>query len=307
MSNPPRKHHFIPQFWIKRFAADDGKIWVYDRNDGSIKPRSPKAVMQLFNLYTLEPSGVDDTTLESIELDRIDREGNAAFDRVLNGDYTNDTKEELATFLAAQIMRDPETILSYPSKAQNFTLSLLEIFDDDDYATFLTAWTNHFPDIKIDKEEYDYIRSLNLKGAEDQLEQIILALDEVGGLPELPFTDIIRNTSGRDKCRNALLALDWKLKINTNGDFILGDTGILFQKGMIANGAKAPLSRSASLDLLPSASPADGITLSTAAEYEVKAINFESATRSRRWMVGNSSTILDGLKSQISGNGFAQG
>jgi hypothetical protein len=26
MNNPPRKHHFVPQFWIKRFVAPDGTL-----------------------------------------------------------------------------------------------------------------------------------------------------------------------------------------------------------------------------------------------------------------------------------------
>jgi hypothetical protein len=112
MSNPPRVHHFVPQFWIKKFAGGDGRIWAFDKDDGLIKARSSRKLMQLFNLYTVQPSGLDDTTLETVDLNKVDTDGGAAFDRVLKGDRTQAAKEELATFFAAQIMRDPATVTS---------------------------------------------------------------------------------------------------------------------------------------------------------------------------------------------------
>lgn len=85
MNEKPRTHHFVPQFWIKRFSSKDDKLWAYDWNDDRIKERSPKKLMQITNLYTLQPENLDDTTLETVDLGKIDREGNAIFDRVLNG------------------------------------------------------------------------------------------------------------------------------------------------------------------------------------------------------------------------------
>lgn len=33
--------------------------------------------MQIFNLYTVEPDGIDDTSLESVDLGEVDRKGDA--------------------------------------------------------------------------------------------------------------------------------------------------------------------------------------------------------------------------------------
>jgi hypothetical protein len=85
VTNPPRVHHFVPQFWIKKFAAADDKLWSYDSKDDRISERSSRQLMQVFDLYTIQPSGVDDTTLETVDNNKIDNDGSMIFDRILNG------------------------------------------------------------------------------------------------------------------------------------------------------------------------------------------------------------------------------
>jgi hypothetical protein len=298
MNNPPRHHHFVPQFWIKRFAARDGKIWAYDWNDDRIKVRSPKALMQLINLYTVQPHGLDDTTLETVDLGKVDREGNVAFDRVLKGDDSEAAKNELASFLSAQIMRDPKTVVSYNPKAQELTLSLLETFDAPDYQTFARKWSERFSGTHIERNEFDYIRSLGLKDSEDALEKIIDALGSTGGLPELPFTDVVRSPDGRNVLRDQLLKFNWSLKTDVNAGFVLGDTGVLYERGVLANGLKVPLSSSAALHLTPAANPTPRISTMPATQPEVEALNLESAARARQWIVGEPS-LLENLKRHV--------
>jgi Protein of unknown function (DUF4238) len=303
MNNPPRVHHFIPQFWIKRFAAKDGKIWSYDCNDGCVRARSAKAVMQFFNLYTVQPAGVDDTTLETDNLGKIDQEGNAAFDRVLNGDCSEVTRKDLASFFAAQIMRDPETVASYKPKAQALALSLLGAFDAPDYPTFAAEWSARYPGASIEQSEYDHIRSLGQRGAENAVDRIITALDERGGLPELPFTDVVRSAEGRDLLRDLLLKFNWLMRTSVSGGFILGDFGVLYERRAIAQGVKMPLSSSAALFLTPAAKPASGISIVAARQHEVDNLNIESAALARRWLIGEPSSLKK-WKSQLSSGGF---
>jgi hypothetical protein len=298
MNNPPRVHHFVPQFWIRRFASADGKIWAYDWNDDRVRDRSSKALMQIFNLYTVQPDGADDTTLEAVDLGEVDRKGNAAFDRVLNGDHSEAAKVELAAFISAQIMRDPETIVSYNPKAQELTLSLVEVFDAPDYPAFARKWAEDFPGAEIKEEEYDHIRSLGLKSTENALEEIINALDASGGLPELPFTDLVRSPDGRSVFHSRLLMFDWLLKTDNKSSFILGDLGVLYQREALSDGLKLPLSRSVALYLAPAANPSVGISTMPATPPEVDALNLEGAARARRWMVGEPS-VLENLKRQV--------
>jgi hypothetical protein len=253
--------------------------------------------MQLFNLYTVQPSGLDDTTLETVDLNRIDSAGAAAFDRVLQGDHSEFAKEELALFFAAQIMRDPATVTSYNPKGQEVTLALLEAFDAPDYQSFSQHWSARFPGSHIEESEYNHIKSFALKDAENALEQIIVALDTTEGLPELPFTDIVRSPDGRNVVHDRLLNLEWFLKTTSNAGFVLGDMGVLLDKGKLWS-LRTPLSNSTALHLLPSESPAPRIAVSVAAQHEIESLNLESAARARRWLVGEKS-LLAILQAQV--------
>jgi len=300
LSDKPRKHHFVPQFWIRRFSGVDGKLWAYDHQTGRISTRSSKQLMQIFNLYTIDPSGFDDTTLETVDLNKIDAQGSVIFDRVLKGDYSQEAKEELASFLSAQVLRDPGVVTSYNPKAQELTLGLLDAFEAPDFITFNQAWQARFPGAFVTENEFEHLKSLGLRGAENALDKIITGLDATEGLPELPFTDVVRSPDGRKIVQDRLLSLDWTLKTDPSGRFILGDTGALYDHGDMQS-LCVPLARDSALFLKSSESPKAVISEVSAADHDVENINLESAARSRRWIVGDQ-TELDRLKSQVGCN-----
>lgn len=297
MNDKPRNHHFVPQFWIRRFAGTDGKLWAYDHDNGRIGERSSKQLMQIFNLYTVQPSGADDTKLETVDLNRTDSEGSAVFDRILKGDVTQPAKEAFASFLAAQVLRDPDIVTSYNPRAQELTLNLLAAFDAPDFDTFREAWEAKYPGTSVTEAEFNHIHSLSLQGAENALEAIIAALDDSDGLPELPFTDAVRSPDSRNIIRDHLLSLDWVLKTDAAGRFILGDTGVVYNNGAMQT-LSAPLSRGAALFLTPSNRPIPGISPVSAADHDVTNLNIEIAARARRWIVGEQ-TELQRLRSQV--------
>ena len=305
MTNKPRLHHFVPQFWIKKFASADGKLWGYEWHDDRVKHRSSKAVMQIFDLYTLQPSGADDTSLESNELSKVDTQGARTFDRVLNGDRSEAVKADLASFLAVQIMRDPDTLSSYRPRTQELTLHLLNALTAKDYASFSACFEKLFPGADIKESEYNDIRGLGQAGAEQEINNIITSLDAKGGIPELPFTDLIRSSSGRDIIGQALLSLDWEIKTDANEGFILGDAPVLFEKGAFRSGLRVPLSKTTALYLAPTAKSSSGIASASAKSFEVEALNYESAARTRSWLVGDH-TRLERTKNQVSARGFPE-
>ncbi len=301
MNNKPRIHHFVPQFWIKKFISTDGKLWGYEWNDDRIKQRSSKAMMQVFDLYTIQPGGVDDTSLETNELGVIDTAGANAFDRVLSGDRGEPARLDLATFLAAQIMRDPGTLASYRPRTQEYALALLGAVDAQDYASFAAALAAQFPGADIREDEFDHI--LALSTAERDFDSIISALDAAGGFPALPFTDLIRDPKGRDIVRNALLGLDWQIRTDANAGFILGDAAVLYEKSDLGSGLRTPLSKTTALYLKPSQTPRQGIASSIAKPFEVDDLNYESAARARLWLVGEQARI-DEVRTQVTARGL---
>lgn len=301
MNKKPRVHHFVPQFWIKKFTSADGRLYGFEWNDDRIKQRSSKAMMQVFDLYTTQPGGVDDTSLETDELGEIDADGAKAFDRVLSGDISEPARLDLSTFFAAQIMRDPGTLASYRPRTQEYALALLGAITAPDYATFAATLAAQFLGADIRQDEFDHIRTSPT--AEQDVDNIISALDAAGGMPELPFTDVIRDPNGRNIVRKALLTLDWQIKTDVNSGFILGDAGVLFEKSDLGAGLRTSLSKTTALYLTPSQTPRQGITTAIAKSFEVDDLNYECAARARIWLVGEEAR-MEAVRKQVTARGL---
>ncbi|MDX8574604.1 MULTISPECIES: DUF4238 domain-containing protein [Elizabethkingia] len=68
-----KRHHYIPQFLIKRFADEDNMLYLYDKEKGTFakEKRSPKSVFFEMNRNTLDFGGTLNDNLEKLyaELD----------------------------------------------------------------------------------------------------------------------------------------------------------------------------------------------------------------------------------------------
>lgn len=108
----PRKHHYVPQLLLRRFAAWGGTLWIYDLERTEIYPAQSKSAGFVRDLYSrMGPDGnPDHAYIENLMAERVDKPGNAAIRRLL-------AKEDLFTmgppwndfliFVAAQLQRTP--------------------------------------------------------------------------------------------------------------------------------------------------------------------------------------------------------
>ena len=63
----PRLHHYVPQFYLRRFTGADGKLWVWDKITDRTFPTTPKAIAAETDFYWLhefEQAGLDPLTME---------------------------------------------------------------------------------------------------------------------------------------------------------------------------------------------------------------------------------------------------
>lgn len=63
-----KRHHYIPQFLIKRFAAEDGKLFLYNKETGRFakERQSSKSVFFEMNRNTIELDGIPYDYLEQL-------------------------------------------------------------------------------------------------------------------------------------------------------------------------------------------------------------------------------------------------
>lgn len=142
--NKPRKHHFIPQFYLRRWASD-GQIWRFIRPNGETskvhgKRVYPAATGWQRDLYTY-PSPEDENlaaTIESQFLQVIDTRGAEAFECLNSGrPFSVERKVGLIQFLLAMMHRTPGRI-------QWLTAKLHEELENDGCFDFPDDMVHHY-------------------------------------------------------------------------------------------------------------------------------------------------------------------
>lgn len=53
MSNSPKKHHFVPEFYQKGFLSEDGELYAYKKTYGSLKSWTPSQILYKEHLHTI--------------------------------------------------------------------------------------------------------------------------------------------------------------------------------------------------------------------------------------------------------------
>ena len=57
-------HHFVPQFYLRRFTDSDGLLWVYDKDDDRVFSATPRSLATERGFYTLPDFFPDPALLE---------------------------------------------------------------------------------------------------------------------------------------------------------------------------------------------------------------------------------------------------
>jgi pimeloyl-ACP methyl ester carboxylesterase len=65
--NGPKLHHYVPQFYLRRFVGPDGNLWIWDKTKDRAFASSPASVAaetQFYRLHDFEAVGHDPLTME---------------------------------------------------------------------------------------------------------------------------------------------------------------------------------------------------------------------------------------------------
>jgi hypothetical protein len=108
-AKPPRKHHYVPVFYQKKFANPDGLLWVYDRQMGTFKELHPDVVCCKRDLYSLKrESGETDTRMETKVLGLVDALGSEGMRQLeAEAGFSAEAAQQVAFFMAFQWTRLP--------------------------------------------------------------------------------------------------------------------------------------------------------------------------------------------------------
>lgn len=275
-------------------------VWAYDHVKQTVTWRSTKTTMQERDLYTVDPNGVVDTSLEETELLSIDDDGAKVLDAVISGDRSETSRQALASFLAVGLLRTPAMVGRYNHLTRELVLQLLEAPTASDYASFLeSVRTKGHAGINISEPDFQTLRGMPSDKLEKWVEKHLTQLAQPTGDLELPHTDAIRDPSGIQFIVGALLSLEWTIAHAKSGGLVLGDMGPVYEHSNLGSGLRAPLSPHYALIAFPRSSPRQGLQSIEWQPYEVAGLNAESAARASRWLIASDKAILESLTGQL--------
>lgn len=105
--------HYVPEFYLKHFLADDNKVfYVYNREDNSITPQTPKSTLAIVDYYLFDNmQGEKDDFVEKM-FSWIEGEAKKIFDEIVANPHGWDSKIKpvVDTFLAFQACRIPSNV-----------------------------------------------------------------------------------------------------------------------------------------------------------------------------------------------------
>jgi len=133
--NLARRHHYVPQFYLRAFAGTDGKLWQYTREpSGKVSERrvSPKATGFEADLYRVRDVATfmperDPTGIESSFLASIDGAAAPVLRKLLvepSPTLSDEERTAWALFLNSMLERDLRVVREREQLAPRFTESV---------------------------------------------------------------------------------------------------------------------------------------------------------------------------------------
>nr|WP_320023216.1 DUF4238 domain-containing protein [uncultured Draconibacterium sp.] len=122
-----KRHHYIPEFYIKGFLNPNNKVYVFDKFERSFKPNdfSPKQIFYEWHRNTLEINGVKDDFIEKL-YGYWDNKLSKTYERIINqeGKLNSDPIDyfNLITFISLIHWRIPfhdEMVVEQINKSSN--------------------------------------------------------------------------------------------------------------------------------------------------------------------------------------------
>jgi len=201
---PPKKHHFLPVFYLKQWTGETDTLVEFSRPYGNVvKPRRvhPAATGYINRLYAID--GLPDDAAQKIEtefLSPIDSRAAEAQKLLLSEQsLTSAQRHAWAQFIATLMLRMPDDILTFKASLKDLYESIIPTLE----------------------ALYDRIR----RTSDDQFDQVsneIIASAPQEAMLKLP--EIMSNK----RIIDGILKMKWFVLYVRNYDFITSDRPVIF-------------------------------------------------------------------------------
>jgi Protein of unknown function (DUF4238) len=121
-----RKHHYVPQFYLRGFVGEKQMLLVFDRDTEQPYRSKPHGVAAQRDFNRVEVEGMDANAVEKL-LSEFEGETAPHLDKVIANQSIADEKNKAAivNLMAAMTMRNPKRRVAVGKIIENFTRSFL--------------------------------------------------------------------------------------------------------------------------------------------------------------------------------------
>lgn len=106
----PKRHHYVPQFYLKNFADESERVWVYDRATKEYRHQKTDQVAVIGHYYRIEKKdGTLSAEIERYLADEVEGPAATAMSKLERGEgITERERSDIAVFVALQMTRVPD-------------------------------------------------------------------------------------------------------------------------------------------------------------------------------------------------------
>lgn len=285
-----RNQHYVPQFWQRRFSAEEGGVWTL--RDKQVRKRSPKGLMSRDWLYTTFDAGGRPSNVLERWSSRIEGQAAAAMSSldVPDGVGTEEEQIFLRWFVAFSACRHPDTLRAAHARVKQLAISIVDAFNKslEDYQLTLSKFGIEDEDAEA---IFNHIRSLDEAELIDEMDDVITRPPNDAILPSQLAIDpetIERVFFGLAQHEVTVL------EAPDGESFVLGDTPFPPNIGM---GFTLPISRKIALRWEPAQGESfPGWTRRLATSSEVDESNRTQADNALRDLIAGSKEDLEPFK-----------
>lgn len=282
--------HYVPQFWIKGFARNTGRLFGRKRGDDRAKQVSSSKIMANHGTYTLFDQDWQATDLLEDVLARHEGDVAKLFREIHDpsSHLTTDLRSPLchAVAVAVAACRLPHVMRRGFRRGNDLASSLAAIPVARCFETFRQEMANNFA-AEITQEEFDYFRGLGPVELAAKIQAFVARSPQHHELQEQDVLLAVPNVA------DVISGMDLTLLQAPVGSFVLGDTPLPDYD--LATGFTLPLSSGLTLAASPQAGEHPVFVRRSATEPEIEAVNKVQFDNALEIVVGASRTALESL------------
>lgn len=295
MANEPKRHHFLPEAYLRRFTDDHGDLWVIDRKLGLVRRQSPEVTAAECELYTIDgDDGARDRRVEQALADLVDGPGQEPLKTLDEGRrLTEDGASKLALFAAALYVRTPAFREQHRQLAEQMRESLI----GDGVEPAVEPLPESHPDA----------RRLHEAGGV-RADELLAMLNEARGSKRPYQNEFVQMMVGLvPRLAGAMRSLEWFIAYAPSGKtFVTGDVPVIVTRpqnhnpllgvGLTTPGSEKiiPLTSRVAL-LMGNEQPRPIVAHITLERDHLRSVNEALVRQSERFAMGRSRTLLESL------------